>query len=376
MKPTIVRGDEDIQRVAEIMRRAAHRDFVTEDPVWSKDEAEAIANALPYHEQLMQDEAIQCLVFGDESSSMKTIVSVILTVDAFKEPKRWHLSMVRPTSPTSFARVDDTQATRIMNIILPNSTEGPPGPMSPLTVRQGIMITGWTMGMLLFWVLAFFEEKRSRAKVLFLCGFIWPVAFLMVPLTIVWTRLMKWRGDYLIRRQIKRRQLKAVLATELALARRAVEGSGIELPPWGPPDAENGDVAQMDGQEMEPPIANPMPGVGQRLPTPVPTFARDDWEILFEYDPLCYWQAGDTSTSFINHVYVLREKSNVTGRGRLQIIDKSRSGSTGVEAKDLRIIGEGLLKAADKLEKMKPSPPQEPPKDRPSVWSRLRERNF
>lgn len=122
MLPRVVTSDEVVRQVGESMRRAAQREFVTANPSYSKDEAEAVARALVEKETLLKDETIQALIFPP-----RTMVSLVLTVDAFVEPKRWHLSMahVVDAKPT-IRRVPDALAKRIAGIILPESAEGPP----------------------------------------------------------------------------------------------------------------------------------------------------------------------------------------------------------------------------------------------------------
>lgn len=119
MKPQIVNGDHSIVLLGQTMRRAALREFVTKNPQYSRDEAEALAKARPFQEALSQDEAIQCLIFPPGK-----FVSVVLSVDAYEEPKRWHLSMSRILDPQTLTRVDDETAKRIASCILPEGTEG------------------------------------------------------------------------------------------------------------------------------------------------------------------------------------------------------------------------------------------------------------
>jgi len=122
MKLHTIMHEGDLQRIGEVMRTAAQRDFITSNPSYSKDEIEAAIRALPLLEQILKDDGVQALVFP---GGAPMYVSVALSVDAFDGPKRWHLSMVSPTSPTTFKRVPDYLAVEIAKIIVPGSVEGP-----------------------------------------------------------------------------------------------------------------------------------------------------------------------------------------------------------------------------------------------------------
>ena len=126
MKHTVVTGDGNgaIVAAGKSLRHAAMQSFVTSKPVYSKDEVEALAKWEARANEVVDSSRVCTLIIPPN-----TAVSLVLTIDAYDRAPRWHLSMVGLLPPwvgkaPRFGRVRDALAKRIVDIIVPNATEG------------------------------------------------------------------------------------------------------------------------------------------------------------------------------------------------------------------------------------------------------------
>ena len=126
-QPIVVRSDKDIEEIGLTMRMAARRAVIVYDPKkdYSTDEAEALKRYESVAEQIWKDDTVQGLLFPRRISTLETYISIVLTVDAYEQDKRWHLSMAELVPGQKFGRPSDSFAKRISKIIIPQCTEGP-----------------------------------------------------------------------------------------------------------------------------------------------------------------------------------------------------------------------------------------------------------
>ncbi len=120
LKPYVVNNANDLRRLAPVMKDAARADLVTEAPTYSDTEEEAKRKAVPLVEQIFSTGMTRILMFED-----RIVVTVALSIDAYDDQSRWHLSMSMMGDTPSPARVPDKLATTIAENFFEEFTEGP-----------------------------------------------------------------------------------------------------------------------------------------------------------------------------------------------------------------------------------------------------------
>ncbi len=128
MTPRIFKIDTDneLRLFCARMRFGASRELLTSSPVYAKDlkelEERYAKDYGPNAQKILDDPRGGVLMLGPT-----ILVSAVSTIDAFEEPKVWHLSLSRVIGPPAPGRVPDDIAMRICKAFFAGEyKEGPP----------------------------------------------------------------------------------------------------------------------------------------------------------------------------------------------------------------------------------------------------------
>lgn len=130
MMPTpkiiVVSDDKTLRASCARMRFGASRELLTSNPVYAKDlrelEERFAKDYGPNAQSILDDPRGGILLFPGP-----VLASCVSSIDAFEDPKVWHLSLSRVIGPPAPGRLSDDVTRRICKAFFKGSyTEGPP----------------------------------------------------------------------------------------------------------------------------------------------------------------------------------------------------------------------------------------------------------
>lgn len=132
LQPVLIYSQADLHQLAQEMQQAAKANHIQTDPGYSATPEEANLRALITIDQTFSSGQARRALFVQDRAH----ISLTLTIDAFEEPKQWHLSIGMQGAAKQPNRVPDSIAIKIVGAFFKEGCRETPSEGVFLNVRH------------------------------------------------------------------------------------------------------------------------------------------------------------------------------------------------------------------------------------------------